>query len=471
MPPYTNNKRIYRMKNKLKKIFEKFDFQKDNILSKLFKAKIIKIERDKLKTIGKDLKKRFSASFISVFESTRSNETIKILQNSIKNKSQKLKKIWSSEDPKYDQIKYQEIRYKATPKWTRSLQWAIVGCVGFGFTYSIVARIDEVVIAQGDLQSQGAERPIKSPTAGIVSLIPVKEGELVEKGQVILQFDQEINNSRILSLNSQLSSEKMRLREEENSFNAKKESLDSKLTSSRVLYETESIILERYINLLEVGAIAEIQMLQQKNKLVGLKSELEQLEANKKELSASYIKNIEQARKEISVLERQLAETKKSQEYESFKSPIKGYVFGLVPSSPGYSVNNGEVLMNIVPIGDVQAKVFVTNRDVGFLKPEMDAKIRVNAYPFTQFGEIPGKLKLLGREVVREDQTNTEPKFPVIVELEKQFLERKQKKYPVLAGQTVSVNFVVRDKPVISLITDAVEKALDSLRGIKTDQP
>ena len=64
-----------------------------------------------------------------------------------------------------------------------------------------------------------------------------------------------------------------------------------------------------------------------------------------------------------------------------------------------------------------------------------------------------------------------EPKFPVIVELEKQFLERKQKKYPVLAGQTVSVNFVVRNKPVISLITDAVEKALDSLRGIKTDQP
>ena len=150
----------------------------------------------------------------------------------------------------------------------------------------VVARIDEVVIAQGDLQSQGAERPIKSPTAGIVSSIPVKEGELVEKGQVILQFDQEINNSRILSINSQLSSEKMRLREEENAFNAKKDSLDSKLKSSKVLFETESIILDRYVNLLKVGAIAEIQMLQQKNKLVSLKSELEQLEASKKELSA-----------------------------------------------------------------------------------------------------------------------------------------------------------------------------------------
>ena len=41
----------------------------------------------------------------------------------------------------------------------------------------------------------------------------------------------------------------------------------------------------------------------------------------------------------------------------------------------------------------------------------------------------------------------------------------------VSAGQTVVANFVVRSKPVISLLTDSAEKAFDSLRGIKTDQP
>ena len=212
-------------------------------------------------------------------------------------------------------------------------------------------------------------------------------------------------------------------------------------------------------------------MLQQKNKVVNLKSEFDQLQSREKEISSNYKQNIENIRKEISVLNRQLAETKKSQEYESFKSPIDGYIFDLIPSSVGYSVSNGEVLMKIIPIEEVEAKVFVTNQDVGFLKPNMEAQIRVNAFPFTQFGEIKGKLKLLGREVIQESQGNPEPKFPVIVELEKQYLERKGKKYKVKAGQTVSVNFVVRDKPVISLITDAVEKAFDSMRGIKTDQP
>ena len=458
------------MKKKFKDLIVKLKEQKDSIINELSPKfsfdKYLNKYRNLKDNTKKSLEKLDIEEFINSFL-----EKIKNIKINTKNRLLKVKEILSNDQTSFDQIRYQEIRYKPTPKWTRSLQWAIVGIVGFGFTYSIIARIDEVVITQGDLQSQGAERPIKSPASGIVSLIPVKEGELVESGQVILQFDQEINDSRKLSIESQLNSENLRLKEEVNSFKAKKASLNSKLVSSKILLETESIILKRYINLLQVGAIAEIQMLQQKNKVVNLKSELEQLDASEKEINSNHIKNIQQIRKEISVLERQLAETKKSQEYELFKSPIKGYVFGLVPSSPGYSVNEGEVLMNIVPIGDVQAKVFVTNRDVGFLKPEMEAKVRVNAYPFTQFGEIPGRLKLLGKEVVKEDQRNPEPKFPVIVELDKQFLERKGKKYPVLAGQTVSVNFVVRDKPVISLITDAVEKALDSLRGIKTDRP
>ena len=63
------------------------------------------------------------------------------------------------------------------------------------FIYRI-AKIDEVVIAQGDLQSSGAERPIKAPISGIVSSIPVKEGELVDSGQIILEFNTELSQEK-----------------------------------------------------------------------------------------------------------------------------------------------------------------------------------------------------------------------------------------------------------------------------------
>ena len=38
-------------------------------------------------------------------------------------------------------------------------------------------------------------------------------------------------------------------------------------------------------------------------------------------------------------------------------------------------------------------------------------------------------------------------------------------------GKSIAQNFIVRNKPVISLLSDALEKALDSLKGIKTDPP
>ena len=95
----------------------------------------------------------------------------------------------SKPDPNDGQLvplAHQEVRYRAAPTWTRALQWAIVGCIGFGFIYAVVARIDEVVIARGELKGLGAERPIKAPVSGVVSGIPVTEGELVTPGQVLI---------------------------------------------------------------------------------------------------------------------------------------------------------------------------------------------------------------------------------------------------------------------------------------------
>ena len=43
------------------------------------------------------------------------------------------------------------------------------------------------------------------------------------------------------------------------------------------------------------------------------------------------------------------------------------------------------------------------------------------------------------------------------------------KRYFVKSGQTVTVNFIVRDIPLITLLTDVIANSWDSLRGIKTE--
>ena len=368
-------------------------------------------------------------------------------------------------------LEHQEVRYRAAPTWARALLWAMVGSVGFGIVYACIARIDEVVTATGELQALGAERPIKAPAPGVVSAIPVQEGQLVEKDQVVLQFDPEVNDQRLRSLEKQERLEKRRLSEQNLAFKAREESLAAKLTSLKATANTEREILKRVAPLAEQGGIQIVQFLQQKNRLQELQSEIAQTEANRREVQSEALKAKQESLKELANIERQLTETRKASEYESLRSPLKGRVFDLVPASPGYAAASGETLLKVVPDGAVEAKVFLTNADVGFVKPDMAAQVRVDAYPFTQFGDIPGQLKSIGKEALPPDQQNPESRFTVMVSLERQFLERKGKRYPISAGQSVAVNFIVRDKPVISLLTDAVEKSLDSLRGVKTDQP
>jgi len=364
-----------------------------------------------------------------------------------------------------------EVRYAAAPTWTRALQWAIVGCIGFGFIYAVFARIDEVVIARGELKGMGAERPIKAPVSGVVSGIPVTEGELVSQGQVLIQFDSEVSNERLRSLEHQKELESSRLTKEIQAFEARTDSLRAQLKSLQKTLKLEASIIDRMTGMVNQGAIAEVQYLRQKNQLQELQSEIAQTEATLREVQAESIKSEQQIQRELSELERQIVEANKSKEYKSLRAPVKGYVFNLIVASPGYAAKSGETLLKIVPDGTLEASVFITNADVGFLRPKMPAQVRVDAYPFTQYGDIPGELKRVGKQSLEPNQLSPEATFPAQVVLKRQYLEKRDKRFPVAAGQSVSVNFIVRDKPVISLVTDAVEKAFDALRGIRTDQP
>ena len=69
----------------------------------------------------------------------------------------------------------QEVRLRPAPVWSRALAWTIIGSASFAFVFACFAKIDEVVLAPGELQPIGAERPQKAPFAGMVKEILVKE--------------------------------------------------------------------------------------------------------------------------------------------------------------------------------------------------------------------------------------------------------------------------------------------------------
>ncbi len=311
-------------------------------------------------------------------------------------------------------------RYRSKLLWSTALLWSIVTSIGFGLIYSIFARIDEVVISRGELQAKGSERPIKAPYSGLIQEIKVQEGEKVKVGQTLIQLDKNI-------------------------YQAKYDSLNTKLASLKLSREFASDIVDRYSILKKEGGISLVDYLNEENKLQKLNYEILQIKS------------------ELKGLQSQIEQTK-------LVSPANGTVFNLIPSNSGYFAKSGETLLMIVPEGELEAKIFILNKDIGFIMPNMKAEVRVDAYPFSQFGSIDGQLNIIGNEVLPGDQQNPQSRFPAVVKLNKQYLEMNGKKYKIKSGQSVSVNLIVREKPVITLLTDSIENAFDALRGIKSNR-
>ena len=59
------------------------------------------------------------------------------------------------------------------------------------------------------------------------------------------------------------------------------------------------------------------------------------------------------------------------------------------------------------------------------------------------------------------------PRYPAYIKLNKQKLTKDDEFFDLRSGYSVTVNLIVRNKPIISLFIDPINEAIDNLRGIK----
>ncbi len=365
-------------------------------------------------------------------------------------------------------LNHQEVQLRPAPLWSKALAWTIISTASLGFIFAVFVKIDEVVLAPGELQPLGAERPVKAAFAGVIKDIVAKEGQKVNAGDTLLRFDADVSRKRKETLETQIKLERKRFEEESRAVEARKRGVVERLNGINRSLNTESSIYTNIMPLAEIGAMQLTELLRQRNKVEQLESEGQVVKADLEEVEAQLNKLKQESLREISELERQMVEVQDTITKEKLSAPIAGIVYGMIPSSAGYAASAGETLVKVVPGGEIEAKIYITNQDVGFMKPGMKAQIRVDAFPYTQFGSITGSLKSVGTLPLEPDQQNPMPRFPAYVKIDKDYLEKDGEKYEISAGQSVQVNLILRDKRVISLLTDAVQKALDSLTRIKS---
>ena len=95
--------------------------------------------------------------------------------------------------------------------------------------------------------------------------------------------------------------------------------------------------------------------------------------------------------KAISEYKNNLKKAELQIQYQRVNAPVDGIVFDMKISKNGVT-NAGKTLLTLIPQRGLKAKVNISNSDIGAITKGQKARIRVDAYPFTNYGEINGTV-------------------------------------------------------------------------------
>jgi hemolysin D len=148
----------------------------------------------------------------------------------------------------------------------------------------------------------------------------------------------------------------------------------------------------------------------------------------------------------------------------TLKAPVSGKVQQLSVHTVGGVVTPAQPILAIVPTtGTVEIEAFIQNKDVGFVSEGQDAVIKVEAFPSTKYGTIPGRVKIISMDAVTDEKKGLV--YSTRVEMLKNSIPVGHTSIPLTPGMSVSVEIKTGRRRVIEyFLSPLMEHADESLK-------
>jgi hemolysin D len=405
--------------------------------------------------------------------------------------------------------------------WTRGILYLMLAFTVVVLPWAAWSQVDEVGTAQGRLEPKGNTIRLDAPVAGTVSAIQVKEGQTIQQGQPLMELQSDVVNADLLQAQTKLEG----LLNRKTQLTAIKAQLESSLSTARqqvqaqvasqqatidkaqkqqsALQESLGPIREiqakdrarvsQLSKLSEQGAIARAQVedaeriaIQNNQQFQKAQTDIQQAEAEVQKQGKEYQRILRDGELSISDKARQVKELQsqiidaqseagqtqnliKSLQYQRQQrvlyAPTSGTLFQLLIQHPGAVVQPGQTIAQISPkTARLVLRARMDNKQTGFLKVGLPAKIKFDAYPFQDYGVLPGRISWISPTSSLPASAGTPTagtaasSFEVEVELTQPFIQAQGKAIALKAGQTATAEVIVRRRRVMDLFLDPFRK-------------
>ena len=208
---------------------------------------------------------------------------------------------------------------------------------------------------------------------------------------------------------------------------------------------TKETITQEMNKLVEQGGFQRIQYLEQLDQVYEMKKQISELSEQQIRLDLQADQIRLDSIKTVDQLKATLIQTELQLQYQTVKAPVSGIIFDPVVRLEGV-LKPGERMLSIVPQKGLYAEIYVPNQDIGFVKTGQEAKVRVDAFPYSRYGEVTSKVNQISADALPPDSNIPFYRFPVKLEMKKSFLESRGVKIPLMPGMAITTNLKLREK-------------------------
>lgn len=420
----------------------------------------------------------------------------------------------------------QRLQHQPPSPLPRAVLWCLLALLFSMLLWSIFGRLDIIAVAQGKLVPQSSVKIVQPADAGIVKEILVSEGDEVYAGQVLARMDAQFSDADGRSLESELHLKSLQLRRADaqlagvplqlNSddppelfaqvsaqYNAREKAYADALGTARAQYskaqqELQSALEietklkqtvpiykahdEAFQRLVKDGSVSkfmaneksrdriekEQELRAQSYTVDSLRSTIRQAEQQIAQITSNYRQELQNERVQAEGEYRKLQQESEKQAHHhellELKAPQDGIVKDIATHTPGTVVSPGTVVMTVVPKNDpIEAEVWITHLDAGFVQPKQHAQVKLAAYPFQKYGMVNGEVSQVSPDATEPDQDKEQrdaPGYRAVIRLPSAFLENAGKRYRLTPGMQVTAEINLGSRSVLEYLLSPVQKAV-----------
>lgn len=149
------------------------------------------------------------------------------------------------------------------------------------------------------------------------------------------------------------------------------------------------------------------------------------------------------------------AKTKLQQRF--LKAPVDGVVSSLNLRNTGEVVQPGQTVAELTPQNaPLVVSAILPNREAGFVKTGMPVQVKLDAYPYQDYGIISGKVTSVSPDAKPDQQAG--PVYRVEVALDRTYVTANHQTIQFKAGQTASADITIRRHRIADILLDPIRQ-------------